>query len=425
MPTATRYKTLQTLVSGCLFVVAFCTGFGREGGVEARAEEVVCGHVGGIQSVIDSLAREGQHRVVIPMGVFRTGPLRLRSGIELHLMAGAVLAWDTMPGKDLAIEGDPSALITIADAENVRITGSGAIDGNGAAWWAVFLEAKAAGRDFRRPQLIKIDRCKNVEISGIKTLNPPNTHVSVRDSEDVVFRGLTMTAPDESPNTDAINLGRVKRVLIERCAISTGDDNVAIIASGKAGREAACEDITIRECAFGFGHGLSIGSYTQAGIRRLRVSNVTFDGTTSGIRLKSNASRGGTVEDLEYRDLTMKNVRYPIFIASHYPKLPPQPGDTTTEGPHPPRWSRILIENVTIRDCGNGPVVWGLPDATVESLTFRSLSADTEGGGVIVHARALFENTSLRAKSGPALRVFDADVTGIETAPLEGRFKPR
>lgn len=392
-----------------------------EFGAAAAADD----NAAAIQKGIDAVAAAGGGRLTIPEGAFRTGPITLASGVELHLEAGSRLASVIAPGHGGDADRDVPALVTIANAENVSLTGEGTIDGRGEAWWSAFLAAKAARQELRRPQLIRIDRSRNVELSGITTLNPPNTHVSARDSEDVAFRGLTMTAPDDSPNTDAINLGRMRRVLIERCIISTGDDNVAIIASGKPGDGAGSEDITVRDCRFGCGHGLSIGSYTQAGIRRLRVSNVTFDGTTSGIRLKSNAGRGGAVQDLEYRDLTMRNVRYPIFLASHYPKLPASPGEATAVGTHLPRWSDILIENVAIRDCRNGPVVWGLPEAPVERLAFRRVTVESDEGGVMVHAHATFDDSSMQPRTGPALRAFDAVVTGIETAPLEGRYKPR
>ena len=113
----------------------------------------------------------------------------------------------------------------------------------------------------------------------------------------MVVSNVTILAPPGSPNTDAIDPSSCKNVLITRCRIDVGDDNVAIKSSHKVfGREFASEDITVTDCTFLHGHGVSIGSDTSGGVKNLLVKNCTFNGTTSGIRIKSGRDRGGRVK---------------------------------------------------------------------------------------------------------------------------------
>ncbi len=105
---------------------------------------------------------------------------------------------------------------------------------------------------------------------------------------------MTVLAPERAANTDAIDPSGCKNVLITKCRIDVGDDNIAIKAGKKiAGREFACENITVSDCTFVHGHGMSIGSETGGGVRNVVVKNCTFENTENGIRIKSQAGQGG------------------------------------------------------------------------------------------------------------------------------------
>src|SRR3954469_4906490 len=135
--------------------------------------------------------------------------------------------------------------------------------------------------------MIRFTKCERVQLSGFATRNPPNTHCSISDCTDVTIDGLRMDAPADSPNTDALNL-RLRRAVVRKCKISTGDDNIVLLASGSPDdAKTGVEDVTITDCELGFGHGLSIGSYTSGGIRNVAAENIRFNGTTSGIRMKA------------------------------------------------------------------------------------------------------------------------------------------
>ena len=235
-----------------------------------------------------------------------------------------------------------------------------------------------------------------------------------------------MTAPDESPNTDAINLGRTKNVLITSCTISTGDDNVALVSSGEPTEDNVTENVTVRDCTFGFGHGVSIGSYTSAGLRNITVENVTFDNTVNGIRIKSEESRGGEVRNVTYRNLSMTGVRYPIVITSWYPKWPRNPAEAQpATGACLPRYADILIENVTLTDCKNGPVIYGMPNLPIERVTVRNLKASVLQGGIVFFADAAFDDSAITPAKGPPLQAFRSTVRGLEAPEFSGEYKAK
>ena len=381
-----------------------------------------------LQQAIDAAAAAGGGRVVLPAGRYLSRPLALRSRIDLHLEKDAVLVMserfeDYPQGSNVFLK-----FLAAEGVEDVRVSGPGTIDGRGQRWWERFLELKAEKREkeFPRPQGIYVSKSRRVALEGFTSVNPPNSHCSFRDCRDLTFRGLTMTAPDESPNTDAINLGRTKNVLITSCTISTGDDNVALVSSGEATDANVTENVTIRDCTFGFGHGVSIGSYTSAGLRDITVENVTFDKTVNGIRIKSEMDRGGEVRQVTYRNLSMTGVRYPIVITSWYPKWPRNPAQAEpATGSSLPRYADILIENVTLTDCKNGPVIYGMPNLPIERVTIRNLKASVLQGGIVFFADATLENCQILPEKGPPLQAFQATVRGAEAPAFSGEYKAK
>ena len=381
-----------------------------------------------LQQAIDAAAAAGGGRVVLPAGRYLSRPLALRSRIDLHLEKDAVLVMserfeDYPQGSNVFLK-----FLAAEGVEDVRVSGPGTIDGRGQRWWERFLELKAEKREkeFPRPQAIYVSKSRRVALEGFTSVNPPNSHCTFRDCRDLTFRGLTMTAPDESPNTDAINLGRTKNVLITSCTISTGDDNVALVSSGEATDANVTENVTIRDCTFGFGHGVSIGSYTSAGLRDITVENVTFDKTVNGIRIKSEMDRGGEVRQVTYRNLSMTGVRYPIVITSWYPKWPRNPAQAEpATGSSLPRYADILIENVTLTDCKNGPVIYGMPNLPIERVTIRNLKASVLQGGIVFFADATLENCQILPEKGPPLQAFQATVRGAEAPAFSGEYKAK
>jgi len=372
-----------------------------------------------IQQTLDAVRDAGGGRVVIPEGRFLSGPIELWSKTELHLAKGAVLVMSDEESDFPAGPKGRPAFITASKAQDIRLSGEGTIAGQGERWWKVFLDEKARGvKDApRRPQLIAIHRCERVEVEGITTVDPPNTHYSLKDCKELVIRGIKAIAPDESPNTDALNLSGVRNVLIRDCHISTGDDNIVLLCGAARTKGVPeVENVVIRDCVLGFGHGLSIGSYTSGGVKNVTVENVSFDGTTSGIRMKAWRDRGGVVEGIRYRDITMKNVRYPVSISSYYPKPPAHPSqDQPAKGPSlNPVWRDITIENLAVTDSKNSIILWGLPDEPVRGVTMKNVRMSAQAGALVFHAKDIaFSDVVILPAAGPALRHFDAEIKGL------------
>jgi polygalacturonase len=380
-----------------------------------------------IQQALDSVRDAGGGRVVLATGRFVSGPLVIGSKTELHLSKGTMLVMSDKDSDFPAERNRRPAFLSASNAHDIRISGEGSIEGQGGRWWKVFLDEKARGiKDApRRPQLIAISRCQRVEVEGISTIDPPNTHYSFKDCQELTIRGIKAIAPDESPNTDALNISGARNMLIERCHISTGDDNIVLLCGpAKKKGVAEVENVTIRDCTLGFGHGLSIGSYTSGGVRNVIAENITFEGTTSGIRMKAWRDRGGVVEGIHYRNIVMKNVRYPVWITSYYPKTPAHPSmDKPFDGKSlNPVWRDISIENFTSTGSPNSILLWGLPDEPIDGVTFKNANISAGAGALVFHARNIgFSDVSITPATGPAIRHFDAEIQGLKSEKYDDK----
>ena len=167
--------------------------------------------------------------------------------------------------------------------------------------------------------------------------------------------------------------------------MSCGDDNIAIGGG-------ATDDVRVSGCKFGVGHGMSIGSHTVGGVKNLIVENCTFDGTHTAIRLKSERDRGGLVENLIYRDLTMNNVTNAIHISSYYGEKEPKQFDSDKGEPvtkTTPHWKNITVKNVTAKNVKVAGILWGLPEAPIKNLTLDHVTIQSEKGMKAVHIKGL------------------------------------
>ncbi|HXI84638.1 MAG TPA: glycoside hydrolase family 28 protein [Verrucomicrobiae bacterium] len=366
-----------------------------------------------IQKTIDSASKAGGGIVLVPEGRFLTGPLTLASRINLHLANNAViLISDDMTNHPIANERYQDC-ISVADAQDIEISGEGAIDGQGKAWWAAF-EANHAMT--HRPYMIKLSNCKRVRIQGVTLSNSPMFHLVPQNCADVTIQGITIKSPSNAHNTDGIDPSGWN-YLITDCTIDTGDDNIAVKPG--SGRTPGNKNYTITNCRFLHGHGMSIGSGTSGGIEDLRVSNCIFDGTDAGIRIKTLRGRGGLLQNLMYENLTMTAVKNPIYIIDWYPERD-APKDPATEKPEPttdrtPINKNIVIRNVTATNCPTAGTIRGLPEAPITNVTLSNVVISAKTGLKIYHAHGIrFSDSKIEVESGKRLTLFDAEVTGLE-----------
>jgi polygalacturonase len=339
-----------------------------------------------VQTAFDACDKAGGGMVRLPAGSYLCRPLVIGNKTTLHLDKDAVLLASDDPAY-YARTDKPNAFthfLTGKDLEDVTIEGEGTIDGAGRKWWIPAEEArqKKSGYTLQRPNLIVLTRINNLVVRGVTIQNAPKFHFVPTDCVNVLVEDATFLAPERAPNTDAIDPSNCRHVTIRRCLIDVGDDNVAIKASTpKDGRAIACESITVEDCTFKHGHGMSIGSETFGGVKDLVVRNCTFEDTDNGIRIKSDRTRGGVVENVLYENLTMKNVRGAITITSYYPKIPatdtPQPVTDTT-----PAYRNITIRNLTATSTKYAGVIVGLPESPIRNVVLENVHITSERTGL-------------------------------------------
>jgi polygalacturonase len=379
-----------------------------------------------IQKALDEAGKAGG-TVLLPKGTYLSKPIVMRTKTTLLLEAGAILLASTNQSDFMKTPGDWTKatsnsdfvpFLSGKDLVDVTIAGPGTIDGSGLVWWEAAEEArrKVSGYTLPRPNLIVLTRVNNLVVRDVTIQNSPKFHLVPTECDDVMITNVTILAPESAANTDAIDPSVSRRVTITKCLIN--DDNVAV-KSGKRldGREFACEDLTITDCTFKHGHGMSIGSETVGGVKNVLVKNCTFENTDNGIRIKSDRKRGGTVENLVCEDITMKDVRGAITITSYYPKIPAtdtaQPVTGTT-----PKYRNITIRNLTATSTKSAGVIVGLPESPIENVLLENVTITAEQGGLEIRnaKRVQLKNVKVTPKKGEPMIVKDAEVAGFEPA---------
>ncbi|MGA1982401.1 MAG: glycosyl hydrolase family 28 protein [Acidobacteriaceae bacterium] len=302
---------------------------------------------------------------------FLSGPLELREGVTLVVDKGATLfetidpaVMETAPGSCGIVAtgggGGCKPLITVDNVTGAGIMGDGVIDGRGGekllgkdeSAWDLGQRADVNGGAQRVSRLIVCNHADNFTLYRITLRNSPNFHVSYRAGDGFTVWGVKIdtvrrdtTAPHPlSRNTDGIDpSGGSRNITITHCYFREGDDNIAI----KGGGPGELTQMTVSHNHFYWGHGMSIGSETNAGVSKLRVFDLSLDGTDSGIRIKSMGTRGGLVHDAVYEDICIRNSGRPLDITMAYAANGP------AKGPSPPTFKDITLKNVRVSGGGH------------------------------------------------------------------------
>ena len=307
-----------------------------------------------IRQAIAACSAAGGGRVVVPPGRFLTGPVHLLSNVNLHVAAGATLRFSTNPNDYLPpvftrFEGTElmgySPFIYAFEQENVGVTGPGTLDGQASDehWWpwagnlrhgyaaggprqqparirlTEMAEAGTpvaqrifAGGSYLRPQFIQLYRCRNVLIEDVHIVNSPMWEIHPVLSTNVTVRRVKIRS--HGPNNDGCDPESCRDVLIEECEFDTGDDCIAIKSGRNAdGRrlKAPTENVIIRNCVMKDGHGgVTVGSEISGDVRWVFADRCTMDSPNldRALRLKTNAMRGGVLEHIYMRDVTVGQV---------------------------------------------------------------------------------------------------------------------
>jgi len=396
-----------------------------------------------IQSALDACANSSG-TVEFPKGNYLSRPLVLHSGITVKLDARATLRASTnqndfmkTPGDWTKAGGSFIPFISGKDLTNVTFTGGGVIDGGGAAWWSEAEKARQIrpGYTLPRPNLLSLDRCKNVRVENITLQNSPKSHLVPADCDDVVISNVTFLSPARAANTDAMDPSG-HRYLITRCKMDVGDDNIAIKAGRKIpGREFQSEDFTVTDCTFLHGHGMSIGSETIGGVRNVTVKHCTFENTENGIRIKSDVRRGGLVENISYSDITMKNVLPAITFTCYYvsdsagdaprssvvqTNTAPSAAQTNiapSTGQSIPVFRDIRVTHLKATSLKSAGLIQGLPENCISNVVFENVRISSPKGLSIRNAKGIqFINSKILAADGAPVISDNAQIDGLETS---------
>ncbi|WP_302561815.1 glycoside hydrolase family 28 protein [Phocaeicola coprocola] len=378
-----------------------------------------------IQQAIDSIGLNGGGVLYFPPGKYLTGALKLCDNLTIELSSGAELIFSDdfshyLPFVEMRFEGvmmkSFCPLLYACDKQNITIKGKGTLNGQGRKWWEEALRIRSLvandekfelnhyqvmwkdsnqeemlyadneknfyptlKRCFFRPPFIQFLRCENVTIKDITIINSPFWTINPELCQNILIDGVTIINP-KSPNTDGINPSSCKDVRITNCAISVGDDCIAI----KSGRDAqarrigfSCENILISNCIMHSGHGgVVIGSEMSAGVRNVLISNCVFDGTDRGIRIKSRYGRGGVVEGIIASNLVMRNISKEAIIVDLYYGGIKDTIDFLQE--KIPVVRNININSVVGYDINQAILIRGIKQSMVSDVTFSNLNLQSK-----------------------------------------------
>ena len=367
-----------------------------------------------VQKAIDACRDGGT--IVLGSGIYLSGPLTLGSEQTFEVDKGATLLGIADHERYRDAGGRTVVpLLSAKDAHDIVLTGEGTIDGQGVGWWPAFRAAKTEGheQDYPRPKMIVFTNVTNLKVTKLTLQNSPMFHLVPSQSSNVVVDGLTIRAPADSPNTDGIDPSG-RNMLFQNLNIDVGDDNIAI----KSGRDdpmhpgAATANLVVRDCTFLHGHGLSIGSETSGGVQNLLAENITFKGTKTAIRIKTNREKGGLVRELTYRNIKMTDVGQAILITSYYPRIP----DTDTAqpiGPRTPDIHDITIEHVTADGAESAGGLYGVPERPLHDIRMNDVHIKAAKGMTVRDTVASLQG-KIDATDGPAV-ILQSNATLTQT----------
>ncbi|SIS53229.1 glycoside hydrolase family 28 protein [Alicyclobacillus vulcanalis] len=381
-----------------------------------------------IQAAIDAASQHGGGIVDIPPGYWVTGPIVLKSHVDLNVESGAQLQFsgdhDLYP---LVPSGDGYTVqspLSATNAVDVAITGHGVIDGagntwrpvekskltadqwnalvasggvvtpDGSTWWPTAQGANAQAyikahphmtyqddlqvKDYLRPYMVYFQGCKNVWLEGVTFENSPFATVKVNTSSGVVIDSVNIRNPWYGQNTDGIDVSADQDVVLYRDVIDTGDDGIALESSGNDAAGVFNEqDIVVADCIVHNGHsGFAVGSYTDGGIRNVWVTGDVYDGTEAGLRFKSGVGKGGLVEDIDIDHIVMRDISgAAITFDDGYVDNGADTSSLQAPGPNSyvPQFENITFSNVSCEYAGQSIYMNGLPNAPISNITLNDV----------------------------------------------------
>ncbi len=402
-----------------------------------------------INNAISHVASQGGGTVIIPAGLWYTGPIELKSNVRLHTEYGALILFtsdlDAYKIIDTSFEGLDTrrcqSPIYARNAHNIAITGHGTFDGCGEDWrpvkkskvtskqWKELLKkanitnekkniwypseesrrGAEACYDFNvpdnihtdaewesikrwlRPTLLNFIACDTVLLEGATFKNSPAWCLHPLMCTHLTIDGVQVSNPWYAQNGDALDLESCRNVLVINSSFDAGDDAICI-KSGKDAdgrrRDIPCENIIIRNNTVLHGHGgFVVGSEMSGGARNILISDCSFIGTDVGLRFKSTRGRGGVVENIYIRDIVMTNIpEEPLLFDLFYGKK----GKATADSIPPvseetPIFRDIHIQDIVCRGAGRAMYFNGLPEMKIQNITIDNVAIINASSGIVIN----------------------------------------
>lgn len=421
---------------------------------------------------ITACTKAGGGKVIVPAGLWLTGPIQLQSNVNLVVERGALVQFTPDRTQYPIIQMGGSSSYVVAspvygyNLKNVAITGEGILDGAGESWrpvkkskvttsqWKDFTssggvvskdgsvwwpskeamegedylktlkgkEATAAdylpARDFLRPYMVNLSKCENVLVEGVTLRNSPKFVFYPTGCTNLTLRSVNVFNEWWAQNGDGIDISACKNVLIYKCNVSAGDDGICMKSSGsdKTG-EARLQNVVVAGCTVYHAHGgFVIGSNTDGGMNNIFVADCNFIGTDIGVRVKSNAGRGGLVHNVYVKDIFMTNiVNEAISFDTYYEDVPAGKDKNevrTTLRDKTPLFTDFHISNVYGRGAQTAIAISGLPEMPVQKIYFDNVIIAAEKGYEATNAKDIsFTNVKLLLPGGKV-----DQLSGVKTA---------
>lgn len=432
------------------------------------------------KKAIEALEQKGGGKLIVPQGVWFTGPITLKSNINLHIEKGGIILFSAdvnlYPLVETSFEGLDTrrcqSPISGRNLENVAITGQGAIDGNGEYWrplkkakvtsaqwkaitsrggafkrpdyWfpseaALKADEKGAGmnvplgitteegwnevKDYLRPVMVSLISCKNVWLNGVIFQNSPAWNIHPLMCENVLIEDVLVRNSSFAQNGDGLDLESCKNSLIVNSTFDVGDDGICI----KSGKDAdgrkrgiPCENVIVDGCTVFKGHGgFVVGSEMSGGVKNVMVTNCQFLGTDVGLRFKSARGRGGVVENIYIKNMSMFDIQTDVVTFDLYyggksavevlndgDQKKQQVVDMKKVDETTPAFRNIDINHVICRGTRRAAYFNGLPEMPVQNISIKDMEVNNAEQGIVINRTegVKLENIKVSAKT----HTFDA-----------------
>ena len=427
-------------------------------------------NTGAFQKAMAHLASKGGGKLIVPAGIWLTGPIQFENNTELHVEQGALVLFttdfDAYPQVKTIYEGNTSqkkmAPLWAYGKHDVAITGPGAFDGQGQYWrpskkgkftasqWKSLTsgqgvevkdvwypdakddELKGIGgkpdmrRVTQRPVLLEFTSCQRVMLQDATFSNSPAWNIHPLKCEDVTIDHVTIRNPWYAQNGDGLDLESCNRAVIRNSTFDVGDDAICIKSGkDKEGRDwkMPCQNVIIEGCTVLHGHGgFVIGSEMSGGAKNIFVNNCLFNGTDTGLRLKSTRGRGGVVENIFVSNINMVDIAGDAFTFDLYYANKPLAGkqDATTSSAdaippvteETPCFKNLYISNIICQGAQRAVYFNGLPEMPLDNLVMTNSLFVSQNGAELHYAKNIvFDNVKIQNSKGE--RLVKTDVTNF------------